>query len=56
MTSVAVIGTGFGGLAPAVRLEQVGLDDLVLFEKIGDVGGVGRDKTDVTVTSVMVAR
>jgi cation diffusion facilitator CzcD-associated flavoprotein CzcO len=56
VTSVAVIGTGFGGLPAAVRLEQVGLDDLVLFEKIGDVGGVGRDKTDVTVTSVMVAR
>ena len=43
MTSVAIIGTGFGGLAAAVRLKQAGVDDLVLFEKSGDVGGVWRD-------------
>ena len=45
MTSVAIIGTGFGGLAAAVRLLQSGVDDLVLFEKSGDVGGVWRDNT-----------
>ena len=45
MTSVAIIGTGFGGLAAAVRLKQAGLDDLVLFEKSGDVGGVWRDNS-----------
>ena len=45
MTSVAIIGTGFGGLAAAVRLKQAGVDDLVLFEKSGDVGGVWRDNT-----------
>jgi cation diffusion facilitator CzcD-associated flavoprotein CzcO len=45
VTSVAIIGTGFGGLAAAVRLTQAGLDDLVLFEKSGDVGGVWRDNT-----------
>jgi cation diffusion facilitator CzcD-associated flavoprotein CzcO len=43
VTSVAIIGTGFGGLAAAVRLKQAGLEDLVLFEKSGDVGGVWRD-------------
>lgn len=45
MTSVAIVGTGFGGLAAAVRLKQAGLEDLVLFEKTGDVGGVWRDNT-----------
>jgi cation diffusion facilitator CzcD-associated flavoprotein CzcO len=45
VTSVAIIGTGFGGLAAAVRLLQGGVDDLVLFEKSGDVGGVWRDNT-----------
>ena len=45
MTSVAIIGTGFGGLAAAVRLQQAGVDDLVLFEKSADVGGVWRDNT-----------
>ena len=45
MTSVAIIGTGFGGLAAGVRLKQAGIDDLVLFEKSSDVGGVWRDNT-----------
>ena len=45
MTSVAIVGTGFGGLAAAVRLKQAGIDDLVLFEKRTDVGGVWRDNT-----------
>ena len=42
---VAVIGTGFGGLAAAVRLKQAGVRDLVLFEKSQDVGGVWRANT-----------
>ena len=45
MTSVAIVGTGFGGLAAAVRLKRAGIDDLLLFEKSGDVGGVWRDNT-----------
>ena len=40
---VAIIGTGFGGLAAAVRLRQAGIEDLVLFEKSTDVGGVWRE-------------
>jgi cation diffusion facilitator CzcD-associated flavoprotein CzcO len=42
---VAIIGTGFAGLAAAVRLKAAGFDDLVLFEKSGDVGGVWRDNS-----------
>ena len=40
---VAIIGTGFGAIATAVRLQQSGYDDLVLIERAGDVGGVWRD-------------
>ncbi len=45
MTRVAIIGTGFGGLAAAVRLKQAGISDLVLLEKSDDVGGVWRENT-----------
>jgi cation diffusion facilitator CzcD-associated flavoprotein CzcO len=45
VTRVAIIGTGFGGLAAAVRLKQAGISDLVLFEKSDDVGGVWRENT-----------
>ncbi|MFP5218661.1 MAG: flavin-containing monooxygenase [Actinomycetes bacterium] len=45
MVSVAVIGSGFGGVAAAVRLKQAGVRDLVLFEKGDDVGGVWRENT-----------
>jgi cation diffusion facilitator CzcD-associated flavoprotein CzcO len=40
---VAIIGTGFGGIATAIRLRQQGFDDLVLLDRAGDVGGVWRD-------------
>ncbi len=45
MTSVAIIGTGFGGIAAAVRLKQAGVTDLVLFERADDIGGVWRENT-----------
>jgi cation diffusion facilitator CzcD-associated flavoprotein CzcO len=45
MTSVAIIGTGFGGIAAAVRLKQDGVTDLVLFERADDIGGVWRENT-----------
>jgi cation diffusion facilitator CzcD-associated flavoprotein CzcO len=45
VTRVAIIGTGFGGLAAAVQLLQAGIDDVVLFEKSDDVGGVWRENT-----------
>jgi len=41
--SVAVIGTGFGGLAAAIELKRLGYDDLVVIEKADDVGGVWRE-------------
>lgn len=40
---VAIIGTGFGGIATAIRLRQDGFDDLVVLDRAGDVGGVWRD-------------
>ncbi|SFE96834.1 flavin-containing monooxygenase [Blastococcus tunisiensis] len=45
MTRIAIIGSGFGGIAAAVRLTQAGFSDLVLFEKSDDVGGVWRENT-----------
>jgi cyclohexanone monooxygenase len=40
--AVAVLGAGFGGLALAHRLAQDGIDDVVLFERDGGVGGTWR--------------
>jgi cation diffusion facilitator CzcD-associated flavoprotein CzcO len=42
---VAIIGSGFGGLGAAIRLRQGGIDDLVILERAGDVGGTWRDNT-----------
>ncbi|RHW23463.1 NAD(P)/FAD-dependent oxidoreductase [Nocardioides immobilis] len=43
--SVAVIGTGFGGLAAVIELKKRGFDDIVVFEKADDIGGTWRDNT-----------
>lgn len=43
--SIAIIGTGFGGLGLAIRLKKAGLTNLTLFEKAADVGGVWRDNS-----------
>lgn len=43
--SVAVIGAGFGGLAAVIELKKLGYDDIVVFEKGNDVGGVWRENT-----------
>lgn len=43
--SVAIIGTGFGGLAAAIELKRRGHDDIVILEKASDVGGVWRENT-----------
>src|SRR3954464_13111096 len=42
---VAIAGSGFGGLGLAIRLLQSGVDDFLVFERAGDVGGVWRDNT-----------
>jgi cation diffusion facilitator CzcD-associated flavoprotein CzcO len=43
--SVAIIGTGFGGLGMAIQLKAAGYHDITIFEKAGDVGGCWRDNT-----------
>jgi cation diffusion facilitator CzcD-associated flavoprotein CzcO/acetyl esterase/lipase len=45
VTSVAIIGAGFAGVAAAVRLLEAGVEDLVVFERGEDVGGVWRANT-----------
>lgn len=45
MTSIGIIGSGFGALAVAVELKKAGHDDLRLWERSTDIGGVWRDNT-----------
>ncbi len=40
---VAIIGSGFAGLAMAIKLKQAGMQDFVVLEKAGEVGGTWRD-------------
>src|SRR3954466_11364555 len=40
MTSVAVVGGGFGGVGAVVMLKRAGYDDVTVFEKGERVGGV----------------
>jgi cation diffusion facilitator CzcD-associated flavoprotein CzcO len=40
---VAIIGTGFSGLGAAIRLKQAGIEDFVVLERAGDLGGTWRD-------------
>jgi cation diffusion facilitator CzcD-associated flavoprotein CzcO len=42
---IAIVGTGFGAIATAVRLQQAGFDDFVLIDRADDVGGVWRDNS-----------
>lgn len=42
---VVIVGTGFAGLGMAIRLKQEGLDDFVILERAGEVGGTWRDNT-----------
>jgi cation diffusion facilitator CzcD-associated flavoprotein CzcO len=42
---VAVIGSGFAGLAAAIRLKHGGTEDFVVLERAEDIGGVWRDNT-----------
>ncbi|MET0467621.1 MAG: NAD(P)/FAD-dependent oxidoreductase [Aeromicrobium sp.] len=45
MTSIGIIGTGFGGIGTAVELLTHGYDDVRLWERADDLGGVWRDNT-----------
>ncbi len=42
---VAIIGTGFGGIAMAIRLVRDGVEDVTLLERAEDTGGTWRDNT-----------
>ena len=42
---VAIVGAGFSGLGMAIRLKQAGIDDFVVLERAGDLGGTWRDNT-----------
>ncbi len=42
---VAIIGSGFGGIGTAIRLKQEGVENFIIFERAGDVGGTWRDNT-----------
>jgi len=40
---IAIIGAGFGGIAAAVKLQQVGLENFTIFEKSAGIGGTWWD-------------
>ncbi|GAA3757192.1 NAD(P)/FAD-dependent oxidoreductase [Microbacterium kribbense] len=42
---VAIVGAGFAGLAAAMALRSVGIDDLVILERAESIGGTWRDNT-----------
>lgn len=42
---IVIIGSGFGGLGMAIRLKRAGIDDFVILEKAGEVGGTWRDNS-----------
>lgn len=43
--SIAIIGTGFGGIAAAIESKRAGYDNLLLLEKVDAIGGVWRDNS-----------
>jgi cation diffusion facilitator CzcD-associated flavoprotein CzcO len=42
---VAIVGSGFSGLGAAIRMKQEGMNDFVVLERDGDVGGTWRDNS-----------
>jgi len=43
--SVLIIGAGFAGLGAAIRLRQAGVENIVILERAGEVGGTWRDNS-----------
>lgn len=43
--TIAIIGSGFGGLGLGYYLKQAGIDSFTIFEKATDLGGVWRENT-----------
>src|SRR3954462_3890424 len=39
MTSVTIVGAGFGGISAAIELQRHGFRDLTILEAAGDLGG-----------------
>lgn len=43
--TLAIIGSGFGGIGMAARLKRAGFTDVVLLERAADLGGTWRDNS-----------
>ncbi|TGL34745.1 NAD(P)/FAD-dependent oxidoreductase [Leptospira koniambonensis] len=43
--SIAIVGTGFGGLCAAIQLKKNGFHNFVIYEKSNSVGGTWRENT-----------
>jgi cation diffusion facilitator CzcD-associated flavoprotein CzcO len=43
--TVAIIGSGFGGIGMAARLTRAGITDVVVLERAADLGGTWRDNS-----------
>lgn len=43
--TVAIIGTGFGGICAAIKLKEAGINNITMFEKADRLGGTWRDNT-----------
>lgn len=41
-SQVAIIGAGLSGIAMAIKLKKLGIDDFVIFERASGVGGTWR--------------
>ena len=42
---LAVIGAGASGIVTAIKLRELGISDIAIFEKATDLGGTWRDNT-----------
>ncbi|WP_194813526.1 NAD(P)/FAD-dependent oxidoreductase [Nocardia sp. XZ_19_385] len=42
---VLVVGAGFGGIGMGIRLRNAGIDNFIILEQAGDIGGTWRDNT-----------
>jgi len=42
---VAIVGSGFSGIGTGIKLKKMGIDNFVILEKAGELGGTWRDNT-----------
>jgi cation diffusion facilitator CzcD-associated flavoprotein CzcO len=42
---VVIVGAGFGGIGMAIALKRAGIDDFVILERAGQIGGTWRDNS-----------